>query len=65
MHGFFPGILKGKKGPMHKEFRGVRGSLEGGSAWEVSVETLYVYAFFGGRALKGGLCRKRKTSLRC
>ena len=33
---------------MHKEFRGVRGSLEGGSAWEVSVEILYVYAFLGG-----------------
>ena len=34
---------------MRKEFRGVRGSLEGGgSAWEVSVEILYVYAFFGG-----------------
>ena len=34
---------------MHKEFRGVRGSLQkGGSAWEVSVETPYVYAFFGG-----------------
>ena len=34
---------------MHKEFRGVRGSPgEGGSAWEVSVEILYVYAFFGG-----------------
>ena len=30
---------------MHKEFRGVKGSPGGGgSAWEVSVEILYVYA---------------------
>ena len=36
---------------MHKEFRGVRGSLGGGSAWEVSVEILYVYAFLGARLL--------------
>ena len=44
--GFFL-YFEGQEGPMHKEFRGVRGSLEGGgSAWEVSVEILY--AFFGG-----------------
>ena len=36
---------------MHKEFRGVRGSPGGGSAGEVSVEFLYVYAFFGGLIL--------------
>ena len=38
---------------MHKEFGGgVRGLPRGGggSAWEVSVEILYVYAFFGGLA---------------
>ena len=29
MHGFFL-YFEGHKGPMHKEFRGVRGSLEGG-----------------------------------
>ena len=33
---------------MHKEFRGSRAPRRGGSAWEVSVEILYVYAFWGG-----------------
>ena len=37
---------------MHKEFRGVRGSLEGGgSAWEVSVEILMFMHFLGGPLL--------------
>ena len=46
--GFFL-YFEGQRGPMHKEFRGVKGSPGGGgSAWEVSVEILYVYAFFRG-----------------
>ena len=33
---------------MHKEFRGSGAPWRGGgSAWEVSDEILYVYAFFG------------------
>ena len=32
---------------MHKQFRGSRAPWGGGSAWEVSVEILNVYAFFG------------------
>ena len=48
MFGTFPVYLEGQRGPIHEEFRGRWLSGGGGSAWEVSVEILYVYAILGG-----------------
>ena len=47
MYGIFL-YFEGQRGPIHKQFRGSGAPWGGGSAWEVSVEILYVYAFFGG-----------------
>ena len=44
----FSYILRGKEAPYIKNWGGDQGLPGGGSAWEVSVEILYVYAFFGG-----------------
>ena len=45
----FSCLLKGKEAPYIKNLggQGLPGG-GGGSAWEVSVEILYVYALFGG-----------------
>ena len=47
MYGSFL-YFEGQRGPIHKQFGGSGARWGGQSAWEVSVEILYVYAFWGG-----------------